>query len=162
MSATSTDQLLELLAHAYDRPTWHGPNLHGALTDVRLEQALWRPVPERHNIWELVLHCAFWKHVVIRWLEGHNDEEGFSRQPKDFPALPDATEENWDMDLALLERTHRALLERAAAFDETRLSERTAAGNQRTFAELIFGVANHDLYHAGQIRLLRVLQQDAV
>ncbi len=108
-----------------------------------------------------MLHCAFWKHVVIRWLEGHNDEEGFSRQPKDFPALPDAAEENWVMDLALLERTHRALLERVAAFDEARLSERTEAG-QRAFAELIFGVANHDLYHAGQIRLLQVLRLDAV
>ncbi len=126
-----------------------------------LERALWRPAPERHNIWELVLHCAFWKRVVIRGLEGHNDEEGFSGQPKDFPALPDATEENWDVDLAFLERTHRTLLERVAAFDEARLGERTEEG-QRTFAELIFGVANHDLYHAGQIRLLQVLHQDAV
>lgn len=161
MSATRTDHLLELLAHAYDRPAWHGPNLREALTDVGLERALWRPAPERHNIWELALHCAFWKRVVIRGLEGRNDEEGLSGQPKDFPALPDATQENWVMALASLERTHRTLLERVAAFDEARLVETTAAG-ERTFAELIFGVANHDTYHAGQIRLLLVLHQDAV
>lgn len=152
------DGLLTLLAYAYDQPTWHGPNLCEALQGVELEGALWRPAPERHNIWELVLHCAYWKHVVIRWLEGHNDEEGFIRQPKDFPALPEATETHWSADVALLEETHRTLLERVGRFDETRLDEAIEAGHERTFTDLVFGVANHDLYHAGQIRLLRVLQ----
>ena len=153
-----TDQLVRLLEHAYDYPTWHGSNLREALADVELSQALWQSSPERHNIWELVLHCAFWKHVVIRRLEGFNDDGGFSRTPKDFPALPEATQSAWENDLGLLEATHRQLMEQVRAFHGARLNELIGAGESRTFAELIFGVANHDIYHAGQIRLLLRLQ----
>ena len=159
MSASfTTDGLLESLKQAYDQSTWHGPNLCEALSGITLLQVLWRPAPERHNIWELVLHCAFWKHVVIRWLEGYGDEEGFLRRPKDFPALPEATEANWQADVELLKVTHETLLERVRAFDKARLGKVIEAGNERSFADLILGVANHDIYHAGQIRLLRVLQ----
>ena len=153
-----TDGLLTLLAHAYDHPTWHGSNLREALADVELSQALWRPSPERHNIWELVLHCAYWKYVACRYLEGYNDNEGFSRQPKDFPTLPEATTEAWKRDLGLLEATHQKLLADVRAFDETRLHTFVNADQTRTYAEIVFGVANHDVYHAGQIRLLLKLQ----
>lgn len=149
---------MELLAHAYDRPTWHGANLREALAGVSLGQALWRPAPERHNVWELALHCAYWKHVVVRRLSGFNDDEGFSRTPKDFPALPEATQSAWENDLGLLEATHQQLLEQVRAFDGARLNEVVGAGGSRTFTELIFGVAYHDTYHAGQIRLLLALQ----
>lgn len=153
----TTERLLDLLKQSYNRSTWHGANLCDALTEVGLEQALWRPKPKMHNIWELALHCAFWKHVVMRQLKGFNDEEGFPRKPNDFPALPEATSSAWQNDLTLLEDTHRRLLEDVSEFAETRLDETTEGDNPRTFAELIFGVANHDIYHAGQIQLLKRL-----
>ncbi|CAA9582675.1 MAG: Smu13B [uncultured Truepera sp.] len=155
------DGLLELLAHAFEQPTWHGANLREALSGVTLSQALWRPAPERHNIWELALHCAYWKHVVIRALKGFDNASGFLRQPDNFPALPEARQSAWETDLGLLEETHQTLLECVRSFDVARLDRPTEAGNSRTYAELIFGVANHDLYHAGQIRLLLTLQQGA-
>lgn len=153
-----TDGLLELLAHAYNQPTWHGRNLREALSGVTLAQALWRPAPERHNIWELALHCAYWKHVVIRRLEGLGDDGGFSRTPKDFPALPKATQAAWETDLSFLETTHQQLLGKVSAFDPARLSEPATDKENRTVAEIVFGVAYHDVYHAGQIRLLLALQ----
>ncbi len=149
---------MQLLEQAYDHPTWHGPNLRESLADLGLEQALWRPAPERHNIWELTLHCAFWKHVVIRRLEGFDDGEGFPRKPDNFPELPKATQAAWEEDLSLLERTHKNLLEHVRTFDKTRLGDVVGAGETETFTEFIFGVANHDIYHAGQIRLLLRLQ----
>lgn len=151
---------MKLLRHAYDHPTWHGANLREALEGVSLKEALWRPAPERHNIWELVLHCAYWKHVTIRQLGGFDDDEGFPRSPKDFPALPEAMQAAWETDLSLLETTHQRLLTKVGAFVQARLSE--PATDKRTVSEIIFGVAYHDIYHAGQIRLLLTLQQGAV
>lgn len=156
----STHYLLKLLNQAYNQPTWHGPNLAEALEEVGFEQALWRPASDAHNIWELVLHCAFWKHVVIRRLEGFNNEEGFSRQPNDFPVLPEAAMSAWQNDLKLLEDTHQKLLDDVVAFSEARLGEPIDVDNPRTFNELIFGVANHDIYHAGQIQLLKRLYKE--
>jgi uncharacterized damage-inducible protein DinB len=153
-----TDELLELLAHAFEQPTWHGANLREALSGVTPSQALWRPAPERHNIWELALHCAYWKHVVIRALQGFDNAEGFPRQPDNFPALPEATLTAWETDLGLLEATQQQLLEQVRVFDGARLNETVGPGESKTVAELIFGVAYHDVYHAGQIRLLLALQ----
>lgn len=150
--------LLELLRHAYDQPAWHGANLRESLTGVTLSQALWRPAPERRNVWELVLHCAYWKHVVVRRLEGFGDDSGFSRSPADFPALPEVTQVAWASDLALLEHTHQQLLTRVGELDAARLAEPATAKENRTLAEIVFGVAHHDIYHAGQIRLLLALQ----
>ena len=150
-----------LLAHAFEQPTWHGANLREALAGVTLSQALWRPTLERHNIWELALHCAYWKHVVIRALGGFDNAEGFPRRPDNFPALPEATPSAWETDLGLLEATQQQLLEQVRAFDGVRLNEPAEAGESKTFAELLFGVAYHDVYHAGQIRLLLTLQQGA-
>lgn len=153
-------ELLELLRHAYDHPTWHGANLREALSGVTLPRALWRPAPGRHNIWELALHCAYWKRVVIRRLGSFDDDEGFSRSPVDFPALPKATQAAWEADLSLLDKTHWQLLDEVSALDPARLSE-PATDENRTVAEIVFGVAHHDIYHAGQIRLLLTLQQAA-
>ncbi len=152
--------LLALLGHAYDRPTWHGANLREALGGVSPLQALWRPTPERHNIWEFALHCAHWKRGVIRRLEGFDDED-FPRPPKDFPALPEATQAAWETDLSFLETIHQQLLGKVSAFNPARLSEPATDKENRTVAELVFGVAYHDIYHAGQIRLPLTLQQGA-
>ncbi len=60
--------LLDLLDEAFDKKSWHGPNLRGSIRGVTAQQAAWRPGPDRHNIWELTLHAAYWKYVVRRRL----------------------------------------------------------------------------------------------
>jgi len=62
--------LLDLLDEAFDKKSWHGPNLRGSLRGVTPELAAWRPRPRGHNIWELTLHAAYWKYVVRRRITG--------------------------------------------------------------------------------------------
>src|SRR3954465_11257598 len=66
MSATKKSMLLDGLDEAFDKPSWHGPNLRGAIRGVTAIQATWRPAGDRHNTWELTLHAAYWKYVVRR------------------------------------------------------------------------------------------------
>jgi len=147
--------LLALLDEAYDRTAWHGPNLRGALRGVTAEQAAWKPEPDRNSVWQLVLHCAYWKYAVRMRLLGGGKRGSFGRRPSNWPALPvrfDAA--TWKADMALLDGEHTRLREAVASLPAGSLWERRG---KSTAARLIHGISAHDLYHAGQIRLLTKL-----
>ncbi len=148
--------LLDLLDEAYDHKAWHGPNLRGALRGLSPQAAAWRPAPGRHSIWEIVLHCAYWKYAVRRKLVGGAKRGGFPRSGSNWPRLPERLDGlAWKADLALLDATHRSLREAIAALPASRLRERLGTS---AAVRLVYGIAAHDLYHAGQVRLLIRLQ----
>ena len=68
--ATGIQQLRSILDAGYNRPSWHGTNLRGSIRGLSPEQAAWRPARTRHNIWELVVHSAYWKYTAWRRLTG--------------------------------------------------------------------------------------------
>jgi DinB superfamily len=150
----SMAQLLALVDEAFDHPAWHGPTLRGSLRGVTAAQAAWRPAPGRHSIREIALHTAYWKHAVTkrliretRWLfpiEGANW----------FDA---ARSRSWNDDVRLLVEEHRMLRNTIAAYSARAL--RTPVDKRGQTAEFtIRGIAAHDVYHAGQIQLLKKLQ----
>ncbi len=143
--------LLDLLDEAFDKKSWHGPNLRGSLRGVTAPQAAWRPASGRHNIWELTLHAAYWKYVVRRRLSGEK-RGSFVVPGSNFFVRPiETTEAAWKKDVGILVTEHRKL--RAVVSLITKPS--------RSQAHMIRGAAAHDLYHAGQIRLLRRLASPA-
>jgi hypothetical protein len=148
--------LLEILDQAFDRRGWHGTTLRGSLRGISHERALWRPAPGRHNIWELTVHAAYWKYAVRRRLVG--DATGsFARKPSNWPLVPDdADGKAWKQDIRLLESEHRLLRDTVRTLPSARLVERSPQGVW-TNAEEIHGVAAHDLYHTGQIQLIKKL-----
>jgi uncharacterized damage-inducible protein DinB len=143
--------ILDLFEEAFQRKTWHGPNLWQALKGVTARQAAWRPGPNRHNIWEETLHAAYWKYAVRRRLEG-GKRGSFVVKGSNFFARPETgkmTESAWKADKAILRQEHEAL--RGAI--KTVLEKPVAGKTLR----MLWGVAFHDVYHAAQIRLLRRL-----
>ena len=145
-------QLLVLLDTAYDHVSWHGPNLRGSLRGVTPALAAWRPNRGRHNIWELAVHAAYWKYVAWRRLTGAK-RGSFPYSGSNWLARPaEQTVAAWRADRALLDDMHRMLRERIAAEDPLELDRKTGGVTRRA---LITGVAAHDLYHAGQIQLLK-------
>jgi len=66
--------ILALIDEAFDKTSWHGPNLRGSIRGVDAGLAAWRPAPGRHNIWELTLHAAYWKYAVRRRLTGEGQQ----------------------------------------------------------------------------------------
>ncbi len=143
--------VLKLFEEAYAKKTWHGPNLRQAIRGVSAEEAAWRPGPGRHNIWEDTVHAAYWKYAVRRRIE-KGKRGSFVLKGSNFFPRPEegkASEAAWRADKELLEREHRAL---RAAIEGVLGTPREAK-----FLREIYGVALHDVYHAGQIRLLRRL-----
>jgi hypothetical protein len=148
-------QLLFLIDTAYDHVSWHGPNLRGSLRGVTPRQAAWRPAAGRHNIWELAVHAAYWKYVAWRRLTGAR-RGSFPLEGSNFLTRDGGTVADWRRDLALLEETHRTLRQVVTELDPRALDRRPPKGTSTTRA-LVTGVAAHDLYHAGQIQLLKRL-----
>ena len=148
--------VLEAIDRAYNRQSWHGTNLRGSIRGVSFRTAARRPAPGRHNIWELVVHAAYWKYTVHRRLTGQK-RGSFPLAGSNFFKRPMAlTDRAWREDIALLERMHRELRAAIAALPPAQL-QRKARGAKVTNAFLIHGIAAHDLYHAGQIQLLKRL-----
>ena len=142
--------LVAMLDEAFDRKSWHGPNLRSSLRGVTPEQAAWRPAPGAHNIWEYALHVAYWKYIVHRKLTVEKRGSFPLRGSNFFPRPEDPGQAAWKKDLALLTEQHQDL---RRTIVELRRDEKKR--KQQLF--LIRGAAAHDLYHAGQIRLLRRL-----
>ena len=150
------DALLVALEEAFEGKAWHGPNLRGAIRGLDAATACRRPGPRRHSIQELVVHAAYWKYAVRRRLLGAR-RGSFALSGSNWFARPETpSAPAWKEDVRLLVDEHRRLLEVARGLEPRRLHER-AAGTRVTPAALLRGVAFHDVYHAGQIQLLKRL-----
>jgi uncharacterized damage-inducible protein DinB len=150
--------LLNLIDEAYEKKTWHGPNLKGSLRGVTAEEAAWRPAAVRHNIWEIAVHAAYWKYTVRRRLLGEK-RGSFPLKGSNWFTLPlQATAAAWKEHLQLLDDMHRSMREAIATLPASRLNDRTP-NSKNTNLAVISGIAYHDVYHAGQIQLLKRLMQ---
>ena len=148
--------ILLLLDQAYDRPSWHGTNLRGSLRRVTPTQAAWRPSADRHNIWEIVVHAAYWKYTAWRRLTGATRGSFPLKGSNWFKRPIDLTDAAWRADLALLDEMHRVLRGAVGTLPASSLGRSPKGSKVSNFA-LLSGVAAHDLYHAGQIQLLKRL-----
>jgi len=142
-------RILDQLDRAYTAQAWHGPAVQEVLAGVSAESARRRPLRAAHTIVEIVLHMAAWKDIVRRRLEG----EKFDVTPEmDWPN-PEGGAAAWEGALANLERAHARLRDSLARYDPAKLDESPAGGSSAYV--LMHGIIQHDLYHAGQIALLR-------
>jgi uncharacterized damage-inducible protein DinB len=153
MIASSSEPALiaEQLRRAFDGDAWHGPALLELLRDVDAAAAAAKPLPDAHSIWELVLHIAVWDAAALRRLNGEKTQPTGTAN---FPIVPKPTELAWRKAVADAKRIHDALVRKVAALPETRLRERVP-GKRYDFYFMLHGVAQHELYHAGQIAILK-------
>ena len=152
--------LLALIDQAFDHQAWHGTNLRGSIRRVRAEDAAWRPAPGRHNIWETVVHAAYWKYIVRRRILSEA-RGSFSLEGSNWfvrPTDSKSTEADWRNDVKLLVEAHVSMRAAVAGMTDAQLKV-TPKGSKVSNAEIIMGIASHDLYHAGQIQLLKKLKR---
>ena len=144
------DRIADQLRRAWEGEAWHGPSVREALAGVTAGQAGARPLSDAHSIWEIVHHIGAWEDIVRRRLSG---EKVDATPEMDWPPVRDDGEAAWLGAQVELERIHRGLVEVVQRFDPARLDEKPAGGS--TAYTLMHGAIQHDLYHAGQIVLLR-------
>lgn len=160
---TDKDVMIRQLEQAFDKHSWHGPNLMGSIRGLSEEQARWRPGDGRHNIWEVVVHATYWKYAVLRKLVNEPRGQFTFKGSNWFSRPPDGDDGEsltFKDDVALLRDYHSKLLSAVRAHPANAL-DKVAPGKKDTYRDIIIGAAAHDLYHAGQIQLLKRLQQPA-
>jgi hypothetical protein len=151
--------LLRILDEAYEKRAWHGPNLKGSLRGLGAQESSWRPGPDRHNVWEIAVHAAYWKYAIWRRLTGEK-RGAFPLEGSNWFARPDVpTDQAWRADVAMLEDQHRRLRATVAELSPAALGVKPD-GSKHPADTLVYGGAAHDAYHAGQIQLLKRLYRD--
>jgi uncharacterized damage-inducible protein DinB len=147
-------RIADQLRRAFDGEAWHGDSVFEILNGVTAAQAAAHPIKNAHSVWELVLHIAAWDGAVLRRMGGVavtlSDAEN-------FPEVKDASNAAWRGALAQVRRVHEDLVKTVAALPDSRLDEVVPGkeGAHYTFYYMLHGVAQHELYHAGQIALLK-------
>jgi uncharacterized damage-inducible protein DinB len=148
---SEASRIADQLRRAFDGSAWHGPALLELLKDVDAATAAGKPLADVHSIWELVLHIAVWDDAGLRRLSGAKWQPVGSA---DFPRVIAETDGAWRKAVAATRRTHETLVKTVAALPESRLWERVP-GKRCDFYHMLNGIAQHELYHAGQIAILK-------
>ena len=148
--------IADQLRRAFDGSAWHGPALLELLADVDAATAAARPIADVHSIWELLLHIVVWDNAGMVRLTGKKwQPTGLANFPS-APAKP--TEAAWRRAVTTTKKTHDQLVKTVAALPESRLRDRVP-GKRYNFYHMLHGIAQHELYHAGQIAILKKAAQ---
>jgi uncharacterized damage-inducible protein DinB len=143
--------IADQLRRAFDGSAWHGPAVLELLGDVNAATAAAKPIRDVHSIWELVLHIAAWDRAALVRLSGKKCQPALTLN---FPPVVKATESAWRKAVADSKRTHERLVKTVRALPESRLRDRVP-GKRYDFYHMLHGIAQHELYHAGQIAVLK-------
>lgn len=140
------------LKRSFEGGAWHGPAALEVLEGVTAKQAAARPISAAHTIWEITLHMATWKSVVARRVSG----EVVSQVPDDvdWPKMAPASEPEWVAARERLRAAHAQLVQALKSLRDEQLDEAPYPEASTRYVQL-HGAIQHDLYHAGQIAVLK-------
>jgi uncharacterized damage-inducible protein DinB len=144
-------RILDQMDRAFSGDSWHGPSLTALLDGVSAEKASKHPIPQAHSIWEIVHHIRAWNTIVQHRLK---NDTGEVTSETDWPPLWDASEITWKRALEDLGESHTRLRQVVAELREDQLEEKPADSRDSRYV-MLHGVVQHDLYHAGQIAILK-------
>ena len=154
MSAAETKRIANQLKRSLEGVAWHGPSLKEVLDGVNAEIAIAKPSRDVHSIWELVLHIAFWQDIALKRTRGEEFDEPLG---VDWPDPGAPNEVRWRDAVSALAQSGQHLIDAIRGLSEDDL-DRKAAGKDYSIYFLLHGVVQHNLYHAGQIAILKKLQ----
>ena len=143
--------IADQLRRAFYGEAWHGPAVIELLADVDAATAAAKPLANAHSIWELVLHIAVWDNAAMVRLAGEKCQPAGL---DNFPAVSKATDTAWRKAVAQTKSTHDRLVKTVSALPDSRLRDRVP-GKRYDFSHMLHGIAQHELYHAGQIAILK-------
>jgi len=154
MNMSETSRLADQIRRAFDGDAWHGDSVLEILEGINAKTAVAKPVHGAHSIWEILLHVAAWDEVIIRRAHGNVVE---LTDVENFPLISDTSEAAWQATISKVKAKHAELVKTVEAFPVSRLQERVPGKKEEyhNFYYMFSGIVQHELYHAGQIALLK-------
>ena len=145
-------RLEDQLRRAFVGDAWHGPSVLEALEGVTSEQASAHPIDGAHSIFELVLHLGGTYRLVLRRLNGDGAQ---LTTTEDWPPVASSSPASWVEAVHTLTQLHDNLMGAVADFADERLDLPLVPESPHAAFTQFIGVTQHNLYHAGQIALLK-------
>jgi len=154
---TESVRLADQIRRAFEGTAWHGDSMLELLAGVNAKTAAAKPIKGAHSIWELLLHIAAWDDAVRRHIGG---EAADLSDEQNFPPVKDVSEAAWRQAVESVKQTHNELIKAVAVFPDARLQDPVPGKteNYYNFFYLFSGIVQHEIYHAGQISLLKKFQ----
>lgn len=143
--------IADQLQRAFYGSAWHGPAVMEILEDVNVVTAAAKPMANVHSIWELLLHVAAWDGAALTRLAGSKCQP---TGDANFPPVTKATSAAWRKAVSDARRTHDRLVRTVGRLSDERLRDRVP-GKRYDFYHMLHGIAQHELYHAGQMAILK-------
>ncbi len=156
---TESFRLADQIRRAFEGSAWHGDSILELLAGVNAKTAAARPIKDAHSIWELLFHIGAWDDAVTRRAGG---TAVTLTDQQNFPAVSDTSEAAWGQTIESTKKIHHELIRAVAAFPDSRLMEQVPGKTEKyyNFYYMFSGIVQHELYHAGQIAVLKKAQQE--
>ena len=151
---TEISRIQKMLKNSWNGPMWHGTNLSKVLEGIDYQKAFRKPAVGSHNIYELVTHMLCWRKFVLEHFTGNTSYNVELNSALDWPTQYEATEVNWKSTFTMLEQNHAELEKALSTVFDSQLEE-TVPGKKFNWYVLIHGMIHHDIYHSGQISILK-------
>jgi uncharacterized damage-inducible protein DinB len=147
-----SERIADQLSRIIEGNAWHGLSLFELLKDVDSEKAAQYPVKNVHSIWEIINHIDAWHKAVTRRL---NSEVVQLTDEEDWPAVADNSNAEWDKTIEELTTNYKILKGNIISFPSEKFDEKVPGKTDQNFYILLHGIIQHDLYHTGQIAILK-------
>jgi uncharacterized damage-inducible protein DinB len=157
--STELERLEAQLKRSFEGQAWHGPSVLEALKDIAPDVAWSHPIGGAHSIWELVLHLSGTYRLVLRRLGGENAP---LTPAEDWPAVPPPTPAAWGEAIRSLRELNEQVRDAIRGFSPQQLDQPLTPGGSYTAYTQFIGITQHDVYHAGQIVLLKRPRREGV
>ncbi len=148
---TELDRIADQISRGFDGDAWHGDPLMKILDGVSARQAAAHSINDAHSIWEIVNHISAWRPAIVTRLSGKAAE---LKGKDDWPPVTDTSDAAWRNCLSDLRQRHNALMQAVRAFPENKLNQNAPNRDHSNYV-MLQGIVQHDLYHAGQIAILK-------
>ena len=150
---TEAERIVDQLKRALDGPAWHGPSINEILSDVDAELAAAVPMEGVHTIWEILLHVIVWIRIGRMRVDGEQTPKNLDPK-QDWPSVENSSNEAWKHAILELREEHKLLVKRVSLLHDSDLTK-IFPGTEYTYYFLLHGIIQHNLYHAGQMSLIK-------
>jgi len=148
--------IIENLIESFDGKPWYG-----AAVMTKLEAISWNTTNEKKydekSIAVLLKHMINWRIFVLKKLQGDASFEIEMDSVTDWTPVQIESEQAWKALQQEAVETQTEILSILNTLDDTILSKQVP-GKDYTFKPLLTSIAQHDIYHLGQIAMLNAAQ----
>ncbi len=151
---SSLDLLITDFKAFYAETPWYGNSYLNVISDISLQVALATP-PNGHSIAVMLWHMVKWRKALTERLLGTPDFKAADTDTDNWLEAKEQTEATWEAAKAAFAVQQTILIEHLAKQDEAFLDTEFVPGWQ--YRRLVSGVLQHDIYHLGQIAMVKNL-----